>query len=139
MMLPAIAKLLPSCALLLALGAASVTHAESFRCGTKLALPGDTRMEVRAKCGEPSDVATSTLIRRSGISGRSGLNGITGQTHLPGQHGLIYSEEEIVVIPVEVWTYNLGPHRLMHRLRFVNGILETVETMSYGFNDDTAK
>jgi hypothetical protein len=110
--------------LLAATSFASVTHAESFRCGSKLALPGDTRLEVRAKCGEPSDVIQSTLVRRSGRS---------------GHHGVSYFEEEAVAIPVEMWTYNLGSHRLIYRLCFVNGILDGVETLGYGFDDEATQ
>jgi hypothetical protein len=119
-----IAKVPTWTALIAALSFASVTHAESLRCGNKLALPGDTRLEVRAKCGEPSDVIQSTLVRRSGRS---------------GHHGVSYFEEEAVAIPVEMWTYNLGSHRFIYRLCFVNGILDGVETLGYGFDDEATQ
>jgi uncharacterized protein YvpB len=36
-------------------------------------------------------------------------------------------------IPVEVWTYNFGPHRLMQRVRFENDVVVRIESLGYGF------
>lgn len=36
-------------------------------------------------------------------------------------------------IPVEVWTYNFGPSRLMQRIRFENGVVVRIESLGYGF------
>ena len=36
---------------------------------------------------------------------------------------------------METWTYNFGPNKLMRRVRFVDGIVEEVETLGYGYND----
>jgi hypothetical protein len=93
-------------------------HADSLRCGNQLALLGNTRLEVRAKCGEPDDVVHSTLERRTTIA---------------YYKHIAYAEEQAIIVPVEVWTYNFGPHRLMYRLRFINGVLEGMEPMGYGF------
>jgi hypothetical protein len=111
--------LLAGIALLAALSMPAAS-ASSLRCDNKLALPGDTRFEVRTKCGNPSDVVHSTLVRRSSI--------------VVVQHA-IHANEELISIPVEIWTYNFGPHRFMQRLRFVNGILESVETLGYGVDE----
>jgi hypothetical protein len=112
-----------SALLLLSIGFAGPVQAENLRCGNKLVSPGQTRLEVRAKCGEPGDVVQSTIVRSAEYARRDGLR------------RAFYSVEESVVVSVEDWTYNLGPHRLMCRLRFVNGVLETVQTLSYGFNE----
>jgi hypothetical protein len=32
-----------------------------------------------------------------------------------------------------LWTYNLGPSKLMVRLRFEDGLLVDVETLSHGY------
>ena len=112
-----------SALLLISLSFAGPAQAENLRCGNKLVSPGQTRLEVRAKCGEPGDIVQSTLVRSAEYAGRDGLR------------RAFYSVEESVVVSVEDWTYNLGPHRLMCRLRFVNGVLETVQTMGYGFNN----
>jgi hypothetical protein len=33
----------------------------------------------------------------------------------------------------EEWTYNFGPHRLMLRLHFVNGMVSAIHTLNYGY------
>ncbi len=37
-------------------------------------------------------------------------------------------------VSVEIWTYNFGPHKLMYRLRFEDGLLIDVDTLSHGYN-----
>jgi hypothetical protein len=126
MRIASISRAFTCLALLAACTFAGHAHAESLRCGNKLVLVGQTRLEVRIKCGEPSDVVQSTLVRSATFDSRLGYRGV------------IHSTEETIVIPVETWIYNLGPHRLMCRLRFVSGVLEAVETLGYGFDDDAA-
>ncbi|HEY0681121.1 MAG TPA: DUF2845 domain-containing protein [Steroidobacter sp.] len=95
-------------------------HADGMRCGGRLLRDGDSRAEVRAFCGEPADVQTRTILRRPfyNVSGR-----------------IVYFGEGLVEIPVETWTYNFGPNKLMRRVRFIDGIVEDVETLGYGYND----
>ena len=75
---------------------------------------------MRAFCGEPVDVQTRSILRRPvyNFQGR-----------------LVYSGDGLVEIPVETWTYNFGPNKLMRRVRFIDGIVEEVETLGYGYND----
>jgi len=42
----------------------------------------------------------------------------------------------MVEVPVEYWTYNFGPNKLMRRIRFVDGLVEEIETLDYGYNED---
>jgi len=37
-------------------------------------------------------------------------------------------------VPVDVWTYDFGSSRLMRRVRFVAGKLESIETLEHGTN-----
>jgi hypothetical protein len=113
-----ITKAFALAAFFLGLSFADTSHADSLRCGNQLALEGNTRLEVRAKCGEPADIVHSTLARR---------------TTFVSYRNIAYAEEEAIIVPVEVWMYNFGPHRFMYRLRFVGGILEGLEPMGYGF------
>jgi hypothetical protein len=39
-------------------------------------------------------------------------------------------------VPVENWIYNLGPNKLMRRLRFEGGIVAEIETLGYGYHDE---
>ncbi len=55
----------------LAVAAATVTgtaHADGMRCGSRLIRDGNARAEVRAFCGEPADVQTRTILRRSDLT-----------------------------------------------------------------------
>jgi hypothetical protein len=101
----------------LALAAASPAYA--FRCGTHLVSEGDTRSEVIAKCGDPTEVDQRTTILRRPIVW------IRGRPFNVG--------EGLVEIPVEVWVYNLGPNKLMRRLRFEDGLLVDVDELGYGY------
>jgi hypothetical protein len=100
---------------------AAPAYADAMRCGSRLIGQGDTRSEVRAKCGEPSDVQTRTILRRPYFD----------------FHGrLIYYGDGLIEIPVEIWTYNFGPYKLMRRIRFVDGQVEEIETLGYGYRED---
>jgi hypothetical protein len=98
---------------------ASTAYADAMRCGNKLVRDGDTQSEVRQVCGEPSDVQTRTILRQSFIN-RFGQR--------------VYLGEEIEV-PVETWTYNFGPYKLQRRIRFVDGLVEDIETLGYGYRE----
>jgi hypothetical protein len=105
--------------LALALLVASPSFA-AFRCGTKLVSEGATRSEVAKKCGEPTEVvAQKSIFRRPAIwaDGRQ-----------------FYIGDDYMEIEVESWIYNLGPNKLMRKLRFEGGYLTMIETMGYGYN-----
>lgn len=107
-------------ALAIALFAAGSAHADAMRCGSRLVSDGATRSEVRDFCGEPSDVVTRTILRRPyyNLHGRA-----------------IYFGDGLIEVPVEVWTYNFGPYKLMRRVRFVDGVVEEIETLGYGYHE----
>jgi hypothetical protein len=105
---------------LAALPMQTTSASEGMRCGNKLIDDGDTTEEVRAKCGEPTSVSRRTILRRPAFY----------------RHGQRYSYgTEMVEIPVEYWTYNFGPNKLMRRIRFVDGVVEEIETLDYGYNE----
>lgn len=99
---------------------AAPAHADGMRCGGRLIRDGDVRAEVRAFCGEPADVQTRTILRRP--------------TYTVGGR-LVHFGDGLVEIPVETWTYNFGPNKLMRRVKFIDGVVEEVETLGYGYND----
>jgi Protein of unknown function (DUF2845) len=93
--------------------------ADAMRCGSKLVGSGDTRTKVRQMCGEPTDVQTRTILRRPFLDVRGRF--------VPFADGLIE-------VPVEIWTYNFGPYKLMRRVRFVDGLVEDIDTLGYGYH-----
>lgn len=102
----------------LSMGAAVPALGDAMRCGSRLVSDGETRDAVRSKCGAPSDVQTRTILRRPyyDFHGRP-----------------IYFGDGLVEVPVEVWTYNFGPYQLMRRVRFVDGIVDEIETLAHGY------
>jgi len=107
-------------ALILAFGLLATSPAFAFRCGTKLVSEGDTRDQVAAKCGEPTEVVTQrSVFRRPVIWSR-------GRPY--------YIGEDFIEIPVESWVYNLGTSKLMQRVRFESGIVVEIETLGYGYH-----
>jgi hypothetical protein len=105
------------CALLLTV--ALPAAADGMRCGSKLMTTGDPRSKVRQFCGEPSDIQTRSILRRP--------------TFNFGGRILSYGDG-YVEIPVEIWTYNFGPYKLMRQVRFVDGRVEDIETLGYGYH-----
>jgi hypothetical protein len=98
--------------------APAVARADAFRCGTKLASEGDSVGAVVAKCGQPTEVVNKTILRPA-VIWRDGR---------PWQVG-----DGQVEVTVEIWTYNLGPGKLMRRLRFEDGTLVEVDTLGRGY------
>lgn len=108
----------PTALALLSLLAASPAFA--FRCGTKLVTEGDTREKVAAICGEPTEVLTMKSVYRRPVIWASGRP--------------YYIGEDFMEIPVESWIYNLGPNKLMQRVRFEGGLVAEIESLGYGYN-----
>jgi hypothetical protein len=41
---------------------------------------------------------------------------------------------DLIEVPVETWLYNLGPYKLLRRVRFEDGRVVQIETLGYGYN-----
>ena len=95
-------------------------RADGFRCGTKLIVEGATRGEVLARCGEPTDVERRAILRRP-VYWRYGRP--------------YYLSEGLVEVPVETWTYNLGPNKLMRRLLLEDGIVVDIGAATQELGD----
>lgn len=93
-----------ACCLLLACGLGRAD--ETLRCGSRIVAPGQTQLAVEAACNEPSFVD-----RWPEVSPPFGR-----------RRG-----------PVEIWTYNFGPNRLLWLLRFDGDRLSLIETEGHGF------
>ena len=93
--------------------------ADGLRCGSKLMTTGDPRSKVRQFCGEPTDIQTRSILRRPSFN-------VGGRYYSYG--------DGYVEIPVEIWTYNFGPYKLMREIRFVDGRIDNIETLGYGYH-----
>jgi hypothetical protein len=103
--------------LFLMLGAGTV-QADAFQCGTALVSTGDTRDQVMAKCGSPSDVERSTAF----VQSTAWVNGVP-----------VSAGNTLIEVPVELWLYNFGPTQLMRRVRFESGRVVMIEILGYGY------
>jgi hypothetical protein len=107
------------------LGLAAASPAYAFRCGSHLISDGDPRSKVIALCGDPTEIQSSSSILRRPVTW------INGRPYSIG--------DGFVEIPVDIWVYNLGPSKLMRRIRFENGLVVSIDTMGYGYYDPNAK
>jgi hypothetical protein len=99
---------------------APLAHADAMRCGSKLVREGDPVSQVREFCGEPTDIQTKTILRRPYFD-RLGRR--------------IYLGDALEEVPVEIWTYNLGPYKLQRRVRFIDGLVDDIDTLGYGYRE----
>ncbi len=93
-------------------------RAEALRCGSKLITDGDTQEKVLQYCGEP------VAKKRTWISRQPRFE--YGGQEIPFQG----SED----VPVDLWTYDFGSSKLMRRIRFVAGKVDSIETLEHGTN-----
>ena len=110
-------------AVVLSLAAASPAYA--LRCGSHLITDGDTRSKVIALCGEPTEIQSSSSILRTAVTW------INGRPYSIG--------DGYVEIPVDIWVYNLGPAKLMQRIRFEDGRVVAIESLGYGYYETNPK
>ena len=94
----------------------AAASADSMRCGSQLVGEGDSIDEVLALCGEPAQRTRTWIARqpRFEFGGR--------EVPFPGRED----------VPVDVWTYDFGPSRLMRRVRFVAGKVESIDSLEHG-------
>ena len=107
-------------------------RADSLSCNQRIVSTGDSRYQVRSVCGEPDDatqrIEYRTLRgRAAGPCTRSGGKTRCGQT-----------EEIVVEIVVDEWTYDFGRNRFIEYVTFEQGRLTSVKSGSYGYKQASA-
>ena len=93
-------------------------RAEALRCGSKLITDGDTQEKVLQYCGEPVEKKRTWITRQPRFE--------YGGREIPFEG----SED----VPVDLWTYDFGSSKLMRRIRFVAGKVDSIETLEHGTN-----
>jgi len=96
----------------------SVAVADTMRCGSALIGEGDTIEEVLDHCGEPQE-RTRTWIQRP------------PRFEFGGDEIAFEGTEDV---PVDVWTYDFGSSRLIRRVRFIAGKVQSIVTLEHGTN-----
>ena len=90
--------------------------ADSVRCGSKLITEGDTIGEVQQYCGEPTETKRTWITRQP-------------RFEYGGQEIPFEGSEDV---PVDLWTYDFGPNKLVRRIRFIAGKVDSIETREHG-------
>ena len=90
----------------------------ALRCGHKLVLVGDHKIDVLAKCGEP------TLVTEQLVYGRT----VPRRTIHGRVSGIIAGPADR-----EEWTYNFGPRRLVHIIRFRLNEVDEILSLEHGY------
>lgn len=93
---------------------------DSMRCGSRLASTGDSKYRVLQLCGEPASVSVIGTLQQPRLFFFHGF-------------GLRFLDPPFEFVPVEVWTYNFGPNKLLRRLRFEGDELVDIRADDYGF------
>jgi Protein of unknown function (DUF2845) len=93
-----------------------IALADSMRCGSRIVKDGDTIDKVIEVCGEPASRERSWIQRAP-------------QYELGGRY---YSFPGTEDVPVDLWTYDFGPNKLMRRVRFVDGLLVSIVELGKG-------
>ena len=90
-----------------------------MRCGSRLVSEGDGKDKVISLCGEPTSISFEGVIR--------------GWRYTYGPYDYSYVGPGYAEIPVELWTYNFGPHKLLRKLLFHGDELVEIRTAGYGY------
>jgi hypothetical protein len=106
-------------------------EANALRCHNRLVSRHNSRSRVLAICGQPEDVSSYVIYRRSAHF-RTDVYRRRGPYVV--RHGIRGPEVEVPV-QVEEWIYNFGRNRLMQRVVFNNGRVERIESLGYGYDD----
>jgi Protein of unknown function (DUF2845) len=102
--------------LLTGLLASHGASADTLRCGSKLILEDDSIDKVLQYCGEPVETKRTWITRQP-------------RFEYGGQEIPFEGSEDV---PVDLWTYDFGPNKLMRRIRFVAGKVQSIETLEHG-------
>ena len=84
--------------------------ADSMRCGSRIVKEEDTIEEVIEVCGEPVHKQRTWIQRQP-------------QYELGGQDYSFPGREDV---PVDLWTYDFGSHKLKMQVRFVDGKVQSI-------------
>jgi hypothetical protein len=101
-------------ATLLALAAATA-HGESLRCNGQIASPGDSKLSVLRKCGEP-------MLRDSFCKRVEVVAPVAPVVPYP----YVVAAPVIACEPVDEWLYDRGEGNLLATVRFQRGVVDDI-------------
>ena len=112
-------RILPLTAAALALSLLGASTAAAMTCQNRLVRPGDPASRLSSLCGEPTQIVRRTVVR-------------TRAVHRQLPNGAIISDTVTFDVPIEEWTYDIGPRRLIRVVVIENGVVSAIQTGGYG-------
>lgn len=106
--------------------------AQALRCDHDLVPDRASFSEVSRICGPPTDARQWIEYRVVPVVQYHSPSS-QGRRHSNQDHSSTYIKPIVIPVNVEEWTYNFGPTRLIHVLRFEKGQLKSVETSGRGY------
>lgn len=123
---------LPATAALLLFFSIAAAPAHAFRCKSKIVKDGMHEQQVIAACGQPTTRRTlGYAVRSLNYGWREVYAGGFERRRFPGYAQL---SEEVIVTE---YIYNFGPRKLMRRLVFEGGVLVSIDTIGYGYIENS--
>jgi|1185.fasta_scaffold389552_1 hypothetical protein len=113
-------------------GAPAARAEGGFRCGNRVVSEGDHMVDVRRRCGDPDFVAQRVEQRKVKSKVRRRVRDQVGD------HEEEVSEERIVDVVIDQWTYDLGPERFVRYVDFEDARVLRVTTGDYGSRSATS-
>lgn len=108
-------------ALSVALGAPAARAADGMSCQRGIVSVGDSRLDLLGKCGSPTFTEARLDQRSEWVGDR------------------VQGSVRTVTITVEIWTYDLGPARLVQYAKIEAGKVVNVRTGGYGRAKDVGR
>ncbi len=98
----------------------------ALRCGHRIVDAGDSKVKILLRCGAAD--FSETRERRT-------PKGCTRDSYYEDDSWYIdrYRHQNCRVEIIEVWTYNFGPTKFMRELIFVEGVLDEINMLGYGY------
>lgn len=104
--------------------------AHAFRCGSKIVTEDMHEAQVRAACGAPTTVQVlGRTVRGINVPIQHNHGGGWTTQYWPG-YG--FAQE----VMITEYVYNFGPRKFMRRLLFEGGVLVSIETLGYGYDEN---
>lgn len=97
----------------------------ALKCGHRLIEVGDGKVKVILRCGEPdfSEIRERRVPRNCVEEGYIDYYEYRSRRNYQRCH----------FETVDVWTYNFGPTKFMRELVFIDGVLEDINLLGYGY------
>lgn len=109
--------------MMVALGPVGVRADDGFRCKSgRLVSVGDRMTDVHNRCGDPDAIATRVEKRKVKHKVTRWVDGVQ----------VTEIEEEEVEVPLDEWTYDLGPRAFVRYVLFENGSVIDVTMGGHG-------